>query len=512
MNKKIKIPMKILKITIIAFIAFSLTTSCFEDRDDNAISASEISDFVWKGMNAFYLYKDEIPDLANDRFSSDEDYASYLNSFSDPEELFESLIYQRQTIDRFSVLVDDYIALEQLFSGITKNNGMEFGLVRFSGSDNLFGYVRYVLPNTDAENKGIQRGMIFNAVDGTQLTINNFRSLLSPDVYTINLAIYNDNGTPATSDDIIESSSESVTLTKAPYTENPIFINEVINVEDHIIGYLMYNGFTGTDQFDSQLNSVFGEFQAVGITDLVLDLRYNGGGSVATATWLSSMITSPALVGETFFSEQYNSDIQAQILAENPDFLVNPFVNEMIKRNNNGDIVFQQTINHVSLDKVYILTTGSTASASELVINGLNPHIDVVQIGTTTIGKYQASITVYDAPDFRRANANPNHTYAIQPLIYKSLNANGVTDYDSGLVPQLILGEDFGNLGVLGDVNEPYLAAAINEILNSGRFIVNKQLDREIIGSNVLEPFLNEMYTDKTLPVDFIKRSIFKNE
>lgn len=504
--------MKILKITFIAFLAFSLTTSCYEDQDDNAISSSEISDFVWKGMNAFYLYKDFIPDLANDRFSSNEAYESYLNSFPGPEELFESLIYQRQTIDRFSVLVDDYITLEQLFNGITKNNGMEFGLVRFTGSDNLFGYVRYVLPNTDAENKGIQRGMLFNAIDGTQLTIDNFRSLLSPDVYSINLATYNNNGTAETNDDSLESTSESIALTKTPYTENPIFINEVINVEDHKIGYLMYNGFTGTDEFDSQLNSVFGEFLAAGITDLVLDLRYNGGGSVATATWLSSMITSPSFVGETFFSEQYNSDIQAQILAENPDFLVNPFVNEMIKTNNSGEVVFQQTINHVSLDKVYILTTGSTASASELVINGLIPHIDVVQIGTTTVGKYQASITVYDAPDFRRANANPSHTYAMQPLIYKSLNANGVTDYDSGLVPQIIFGENFGNLGVLGEVNEPYLEAAINDIINSGRFIINKPSDNEIIGSNELEPFSNEMYTDKIFPENFTKRSNFQNE
>lgn len=506
-NQKINNPMKILKITFIAFLVFSLTTSCFEDRDDNAISASEISDFVWKGMNAFYLYKDEIPNLANDRFSTNEEYASYLDSYSGPEELFESLIYQRQTIDRFSVLVDDYIALEQLLSGTTKNNGMKFGLVQFSGSDDLFGYVRYVLPNSDAETKGVQRGMLFNAVNGTQLTINNYQSLLNTDAYTINLATYNDNGTSETSDDTITSSSESIALIKNPYTENPIFINDVLTIEDHVIGYLMYNGFTGTDQFDSQLNSVFAEFQAAGITDLVLDLRYNGGGSVATATWLASMITSSSLTGSTFFTEQYNSDLQAQFLAENPDFLVNPFVNEMIKRNNSGEIVFQQNINHVNLDKVYVLTTRSTASASELVINGLRPHIEVVQIGTTTTGKYQASITVYDSPDFRRAGANPNHTYALQPLIYKSLNANGFTDFDSGLAPNIVLGENFGNLGMLGNVNEPYLAAAINEILNSGRYMYPEPTYRKIIGSNELEPFSNDMYTTKQLPSYLNNRS-----
>src|SRR5690606_17622581 len=233
--------MKILKITILTFLAFSLTTSCFEDQDDNPISAIAIKDFVWKGMNGVYLYKDEIEDLANDRFASDDGYTTYLNDFSSPEELFESLIYQRQIVDRFSVIVDDYIALGQLFNGVTKNNGMKFGLVRFSGSDALFGYVRYVLPNTDAQSKGVQRGMLFTAVNGIPLNLNNYRSLLSTDTYTINLAVYNDNGTPATDDDTVAPTPESISLTKSPYTENPIYISDVVMIEDHKIGYLMYN-------------------------------------------------------------------------------------------------------------------------------------------------------------------------------------------------------------------------------------------------------------------------------
>lgn len=504
--------MKLFKITIIAFLAFGLTTSCFEDQDDNAIAPIEISDFVWKGMNAVYLYKDFKPDLANDRFSSDEDFRSYLSDYPSPEALFDDLVYQRQTVDRFSVLVNDYIALEQLLSGVTRNNGMEFGLFRFSEADtDLYGYVRYVLPNTDAQNKGIQRGDLFNAVNGTQLTVSNWKSLIGADSYTINLANYNDNGTPTIADDTVEPTGESISLTKAPYTENPILVHNVLTVENHKIGYLMYNGFTGTNQFDSELNSVFGNFQAENITDLVLDLRYNGGGSVNTAIWLSSMITGQ-FTGDTFFTEEYNSDLQAQILASDPDFIINPFTDEMIKFNNDGEVVFQQTINHLNLNKVYILTTGSTASASELVINGLRPYIDVVQIGTTTVGKYQASITVYDSPDFGREDANPNHNYAIQPLIYKSLNASGFTDYDSGLEPNVEFGEDFNNLGVLGDMNEPYLSAAITDILDSGRFAMDRDKGFEVIHVNPkLTPFSTEMYSDKTLPKILERRSLLNN-
>ena len=80
-----------------------LFLSCFEDADDNGAFASEINDFVWKGMNAAYLYKEEINDLSNNRFSDSQEYATYLNSYEYPEELFESLIFDRQNIDKFSV-------------------------------------------------------------------------------------------------------------------------------------------------------------------------------------------------------------------------------------------------------------------------------------------------------------------------------------------------------------------------------------------------------------------------
>jgi carboxyl-terminal processing protease len=70
---------------ILFTLAFSLTFSCFKDNDDSAIQSSEINDFVWKGMNFVYLYKDNIPNLANDRFTSDSDYRNFLNGFDSPE-------------------------------------------------------------------------------------------------------------------------------------------------------------------------------------------------------------------------------------------------------------------------------------------------------------------------------------------------------------------------------------------------------------------------------------------
>lgn len=473
-------------------------TSCFEDRDDNGIFASEINDFVWKGMNAVYLYKDNIPDLANDRFTSDAEYGAYLNTFDTPEILFESLIYQRIMVDKYSWIVDDYIALEQLFSGVSKSNGMEFGLRFVPGSStDIYGYVRYVHPNTSAASQGLMRGDVFYGIDGTALTESNFSGLLSSDTYSIDLATYDNNGTPQTNDDTIIPGTESIALVKEPYTKNPVFLTDVIDVEGENVGYLMYNGFTS--DFDSQLNAAFANFLGNNVQHLVVDLRYNPGGSVNSSILLSSMITGQ-FNGEIYSTEQWNSQLQTSFSEQNPESLINRFTN-----NDDGN-----PISSLNLNTVYILTTGSSASASELVINCLNPYIDVIQIGTTTTGKYQASVTLYDSANFGREGANPNHTYAMQPLVLKSLNAVGFTDYDDGLDPDITLEEDISNLGVLGNVNEPLLEAALNDIMGAGRSNINQIEPVELLGdSNDFVPFGKEMYVDKIIPKEI--KSKFQN-
>ncbi len=421
-------------------LVFLLCYSCFEDNDDNLspASTSSINDFIWRGLNFFYLYKADTPELADDAFATSDEYNTFLNSYDTPESFFAFL---KSNQDRFSILVDDYIALENALGGTTETNGMEFGLVFYpDGSGNVFGYVRYVLPNTSASQNNLQRGMVFNTIDGQQLTENNFSSLLASSSYSIGLADFDGQ--------TVTPTGESIALLKEQYTENPVHIAETLDINGQKIGYLMYNAFT--NEFDPQLNAAFGQFQADGVTDLVIDLRYNGGGSVETAVDLGSMITGQ-FSGDIFYTEQWNADRQV-------DFASAGLFNTSIS---NGD-----GINSLNLNEVYFLTSRRSASASELVINGLDAHINTVKVGDTTTGKFQASFLLYDAPapTFSRTQANPNHTYAMLPLVFKTANKNGVTDFVDGLVPDVLVEEDFSNLGVLGDPTEPLLAAAIAEI------------------------------------------------
>ena len=180
------------RILLILITISTLGVACFDDLDDNiqTSSNSAIGDFIYRGLNYFYLYKSATPELADDYFTDQNELNSFLDSFENPRETFDFLI---APTDRFSVLVNDYNDIENALNGITLNNGMEFGLVYYTnGSTNLFGYVRYVLQNTDAAAKGIQRGMLFNTINGQQLTYKNYLSLISLDSYEIGLATLND--------------------------------------------------------------------------------------------------------------------------------------------------------------------------------------------------------------------------------------------------------------------------------------------------------------------------------
>ena len=471
------------------FLFSLLFTSCFEDNDDNGALASEINDFVWKGMNAAYLYKQEISDLDNDRFNDSDEYASYLNNYNSPEDLFESLIYERDNIDKFSLIIDNYIELEQYLSGVSLSNGLNYGLVYLPNSNNeIFGYVRYVNNGSAADLANINRGDIFRGIDNIPLSIDNYSDLLSQEIYTVNFANYFNNDTEDISDDIIELNDINIELQKVPLIKNPVHHYSTLDYSGGKIGYLMYNQFVSN--YDDYLKTIFSEFKSNSVDELILDLRYNPGGSINSAIVLASLITGQ-FENEIFNTEQWNNDIQNYWINNNPEYLINRFT------------TFQSSL---SLSRVYILTTRSSASASELIINCLKPYINVVQIGTPTYGKYQASVTLYDSENFSNQNVNRSHNYALQPLVLKTLNVNGVTDYYNGINPDYEYEERAFDMGQIGDLNEPMLNFTL-DIIDSRISLDLKTELFEYIDDNLKFDFLErEMYIDNKEMVKFYEK------
>ncbi|MCH2654992.1 MAG: S41 family peptidase [Flavobacteriales bacterium] len=405
---------------------FFITLVSCKDQDDSIAFREydfEIEDFIWEALNTYYYWQDTVPDLADNRFNSQKSYASFLSrSNENQEQLFESLLFDK---DRFSWIVSDYTALENQLRRVYTTSGMILGLERIGESNDLFAYVRYVLPDSDASEKNIKRGDLFLSINNEQLTMDNYRDLLSSDVELFSIQLAQISGQTVTPTGI------SVDLVKAEIQENPIHIHKLIELNNAKIGYLMYNGFVA--DFDDQLESAFAEFQTQGINQLVIDLRYNRGGRTSSSIKLASMITGQ-FSGEVFAQTQHNDKLSSY----------------------NEDYLFEATAAQLKMDRLYVISSAETASASELLINGLSPYIDVILIGDDTTGKNVGSYSIYDWID-DEGNRNPRHTWAMQPITLKIANSEGFADFESGLQADHILQEDIANLGTLGEIDEPLL-------------------------------------------------------
>lgn len=276
---------------------------------------TEVNDFIWKGLNLWYYWQQKVVNLADTFDDNQSEYNNYLQSFSDPEDFFNSLNHPD---DRFSWIDPDYNNLEDQLAGISASNGMKFILYRrCSGCETLIGAVTYVLPNSDAATKGVVRGDLFNAVDGQELTLNNYGGLLYGQnlSYSIDLVTYD-----AAADEVTPRDVTINLVKQENFQEQPIHKNVVVEHNGTRVGYLMYNKFVGAVDsdgdgtieydFDQALIDAFASFQSDNITELVVDLRYNGGGSVRTCTYLASLITGQ-FTGTIFAQQQWNSKLMA---------------------------------------------------------------------------------------------------------------------------------------------------------------------------------------------------------
>jgi carboxyl-terminal processing protease len=479
-----------------------LMISCSKEEEEQ-VSLSEdfvvstddkINYFIWKGLNLYYLWQEDVPTLADNRFSDLKELYTFFRRNSTPKATFNSLLNAPGTVDRFSRIVADYVALENSFQGINLSTGMEFGLVRYTDvNTNVFGYVRYVVPNSSAETSGIARGMYFNTVNGTQITDTNYNNLLFSDAtsFSLGLADFN-SGNPT-------ANNTTVSLSKTEIQENPIAISKVIEDGSKKIGYLLYNQFASS--YDQQLNTVFNTFKAEGIDDLIIDLRYNPGGSVRTSGYLGTMVTGQ-FAEEVYSKQVWNAKVTNALSAE--DF-INVFPTRITKTDGNNEVVVDEAINSLNLERVYFIVTGSSASASELIINALEAHIAVKVVGSATVGKQVGSITLYDSDDLQKsgANLNPNHTYAMQPLVFEIKNKNDV-NYPNGIIPEvnftgIELEENISDLGTLGERSDPMLDATLMYIATNKKRVSKESnfIKTDIIFSSKLAtPAGNDMYLE----------------
>lgn len=481
------------KVLLFFVVAGILFTACRKEEVPVIIpEANDVNKFVYNGLRDYYLWTGEVPALNEVKFTKKDSLNAFLNRYTDPQKLFTSLLYKYKEIDKWSFLVDNSKTIEDWIAGISESMGYDIMLARIGSSDNLFAFVRYVFKGSPADKSGVKRGDIFLKVNDQQLTISNYRELLfNTKSFTIGYAtIVNRTITP---------SSKTVSLTAVQLQENPINKDTVFVYNNQKVGYLVYNGFTA--DFDFELNNVIKKFKDAKIDQMVLDLRYNGGGSVQSSIYLASMLYGTD-VSKVFTKAYYNQGLQEYFVSRYGDAVLNDTFLSTIEQTTKNP---STPINTLNLKRIYIIVSDNTASASELLINGLRPYMKVTVVGTNTEGKYTGSMTIKDWDD--KGVVNPNHNYAMQPIVVKYANSAGVTDFVNGLTPDIVAEEDIANLLPFGDPNEKLLSVVLADM--KGIAITSMNLKSAQMGltkvadSHDFKPYANEMYIN---PVRIIKK------
>lgn len=429
---------------IVICLTSSCLLSCKKTTDVVAPSTSSsanqlVDSWILSNMRELYYWNDKIP------ASSDTTLA--------PADFFASIKYTydattRPDGDRFSWIEQDATQLTAELSGQTTTTGMEFNLyLRSSNSTDVIAQVLYVLPGSPAAKAGLLRGDIISKVNGQSLNTTNYNTLLfNSTSFVFGMAQFQLlTGTLVDTDQ-----TKSVTATV--FQANPVLLDSIYTVGSKTVGYLVYNQFIpapngskGTE-YDDQLDAIFADFKAKNVNELVLDLRYNPGGYTSSSANLASLIGKGIDANKVYFREEWNATITPYLKKTYTDaFFVQNFLS---KPQNIGD----------NLQRVFVLTTDWTASASELIINGLRPYMTVTTIGTTTVGKNVGSITITD--DTGKIG------WGIQPIVFRSYNSLGQSDYASGFAPSVEVEEPI-NLLPLGDTQEPLLNEALFEITGS---------------------------------------------
>lgn len=420
---------------------FTFLLSCREKNivpQGNPVD-TEVNNWIYDNMKTWYFWSEKLPGTPD--FTPE------------PQSFFESILYRydatlRPDGDRFSWLQKSADELKASLSGETTSPGLEYRLIRYvSGSDDLFGIVTYAIKGSPAEKAGFKRGDFFTQVNGQNLTVGNYTTLLTtgsdPKIFTM--------GTLDATKKVVSS---AVTRTVAPtlIQADPVYFDTTFVRGDKRVGYLVYHQFipgpngSSTNTYDQELEKVFADFKSKNINELVIDFRYNRGGYVSSATQIASLIGKGTSDKDVFYYKEYNKTVTPDLEKQyGKEYFHDNF---LAKTQNVG----------ANLSRVFFLTSTSTASASELVINGLKPFMNLFLIGGKTTGKNVGSITLSDK--------SKRIKWGIQPIVSRSSNSLRSSDYTAGFTPNVAKTEGT-LLYPYGDPRDPLLGEALFQIFGT---------------------------------------------
>lgn len=388
--------------------------SCASDEPDLSGSTTakdnvylDLNKWIYSQMNRQYLWREDLPDS----LSCDYDLA--------PKEFFNSILSDK---DRFSYFTtnDSYSPSRSLgfaFQNFRDKNGFEASQILY-------------VTSKEAQRAGLRRGDFVKEINSYS---KNQISLQKIEITS----------------DGFEETDKIVTLSGLDIFESStILLDSVYNLGDKRVGYLCYLEYGKVEDLEKPLK----KFSSKNITDLILDLRYNPGGYVSTCRFLCNCIVPEKGYNQIFQQCSYNNILSLEYYKSSGDFRTYSYFQQP------GETLGEQlgaVLTALQLDKLVVLTSSHTASASEATIVCLRSYMDVFTIGEQTVGKGVGSWKISDSR-FR---------YAIQPITMRYYNADGVSTPDEGITPDIYIADGYsvGKLQI-GDKDEKLLSSALNYI------------------------------------------------
>lgn len=379
-------------------LSFFTALSCDNNEDADALQTApeNVNQWIAATMRKWYYWHGDIPTDKTLNYTNTPDvfYKSLL-SYNDGKEKdgkhhYYSTIKEKTTTTRAGIAANLSIGISiQMWR-------MSFSPLVYSAN------VMYVLPDSPAAKAGIVRGNWIHGIDNAVITPSNVSKLYGSQPLSVSWGSSHTNP---------EQDAQVATIVPAKLDDSPVLYHTIINsteTDNKKVGYMVYLHFTpkpdgvNSNIWDEQLSQVIGNMKNEGVDELVLDLRYNGGGLITSAQCLASLIAPQNSIGKDFCRVRYNDIVKQQ-----------------------NDYSFKHSENTLSLSRLFVLTGSQTASASEAIINGLRPFYPVILIGETTEGKNVGSITFTDK----------KYNWELHPIVCRIYNANDESDYVNGFLP-----------------------------------------------------------------------------
>jgi carboxyl-terminal processing protease len=466
---------KLCLLTVVAILIFS----CKKKNDSgNTPPPTATSTAEELFMDSVYLFSKEVY-FWNDRVPSYDQFNPRQYKGSDELKSAQNVIgaiRNLQPLDRYS-----FVTTIEESDGIQTGEDKDFGFFLKSASvdvtaplDSIYWFVSYVYDKSPAGVAGVKRGWIINKINGTQLGYD------EPSINILNNTFFG-NATTANFEFVKPGNiTATASLSKTSFVANSVLYKNVLISGAQKVGYLVFNQFFGAPS-RVELASAFASFQSQGITDLVVDLRYNRGGSTETQDTLANLIAPLSANNQKMYTYEFNPQLQQgnfPLLKKKPGY-------QNVSFSEATNTINYEKAGTLNLSRVFFIVTGSSASASELVINNLKPYMDVKLIGDTTYGKPVGFFPI------------PISKYAIYPISFRTINSAGNADYYSGFAPDKLVYDGVNK--DWGDITEPSLAAALNYIATGafGRAPENGLMKLRRDAQQLLKPVQNNLESKK---------------